>query len=255
MIIDTHTHIFENEFDEDRSAVIQRAKDAGVGKMVLPNINAQSITRLKELADSDTNLFVPAMGLHPTEVNSDYKTELETIKSELFSGKYAAVGEIGMDLYWDKEFEKEQVEAFETQLDWAAELSLPALIHSRSSFKETVNAVKNSRCKKGIFHCFGGTLEEAEELLSLGDFLLGIGGVVTFKKSTLPDVLSNIDIKHIVLETDAPYLAPTPHRGKRNEPSYITEVAAALSKIFNLSIDEVTRITTENAANLFKIKL
>lgn len=255
MIIDTHTHIFEKEFDEDRDDVIQRAKDAGVSKMVLPNINTESIGRLKELAMSDRNTFIPAMGLHPTEVNANYRSDLESIKTELFGGEYKAVGEIGIDLYWDKEFEREQTEAFEMQLDWAAELSLPVLIHSRNSFREAINAVKHSRCRKGIFHCFGGTIEEAEEILSLGDFLLGIGGIVTFKKSALPDVLKSIDIKHIVLETDAPYLAPTPHRGKRNEPAYITEVAATLSKIYDLSIEEVAQKTTDNAVNLLKIKL
>lgn len=255
MIIDTHTHVFEKEFDEDRDDVIQRAKDAGVSKMVLPNINTESIGRLKELAMSDSNTFIPAMGLHPTEINANYQSDLETIKTELFGGEYKAVGEIGMDLYWDKEFECEQTEAFEMQLDWAAELSLPVLIHSRNSFREVINTVKHSRCRKGIFHCFGGTIEEAEEILSLGDFLLGIGGIVTFKKSALPDVLKNIDIKHIVLETDAPYLAPTPHRGKRNEPAYITEVAATLSKIYDLSIEEVAQKTTDNAVNLLKIKL
>ena len=163
MIIDTHTHIFEKEFDEDRDKVIQRAKDAGVSKMVLPNINTESIGRLKELTMSDRNTFIPAMGLHPTEINANYRSDLETIKTELFGGEYKAVGEIGMDLYWDKEFEREQTKAFEMQLDWAAELSLPVLIHSRNSFREGINAVKHSRCRKGIFHCFGGTTEEAEE--------------------------------------------------------------------------------------------
>lgn len=253
MIVDTHTHIYEPEFDEDINDVTRRAKEAGVRMMVLPNIGLGSIPRLKQLLESDRETFVGAMGLHPEEVKENWKEVLAEIKKEAYSGGYTAIGEIGLDYYRDKTYKEEQKEAFREQLDWAREKDFPVLIHCRKAYDDAIKTVKESGVRKGVFHCFGGTVQEAERVFELGDFYIGIGGVVTFKNSSMAEVVKSVDISRIVAETDAPYLAPAPHRGKRNEPSYITDVIKKIAELKQKSFEETSKITSENAFNLLKM--
>ena len=252
-MIDTHSHIYSEEFDADGDEVIQRAKDAGVTKIVLPNVDTQSLPRMLELEAQYPDYCYAAVGLHPESVKENYQIELDIIREELERRKYLAVGEIGIDLYWDKTYQTEQIRAFQTQVEWAIEFNLPVIIHVRNSHNETIQALKpySGKGLKGIFHCFGGTPEEAAEIFSLGDFKLGIGGVVTFKNSGLAATLMHIPLEKLVLETDSPYLTPVPFRGKRNESSYLRYVAARLSEIYAVPQDEVNRITTESANSVF----
>ncbi len=252
-MIDTHSHIYSEEFDADGDEVIQRAKEAGVTKIVLPNVDAQSLPRMLELEAQYPDYCYAAVGLHPESVKENYQIELDIIREELERRKYLAVGEIGIDLYWDKTYQTEQIRAFQTQVEWAIEFNLPVIIHVRNSHNETIQALKpySGKGLKGIFHCFGGTPEEAAEIFSLGDFKLGIGGVVTFKETGLADTLLHIPLDKLVLETDSPYLTPVPFRGKRNESSYLRYVAARLSEIYAVPQDEVNRITTESANSVF----
>ena len=252
-MIDTHSHIYSEEFDADGDEVIQRAKEAGVTKIVLPNVDTQSLPRMLELEAQYPDYCYAAVGLHPESVKRDYEKELDIIREELERRKYLAVGEIGIDLYWDKTYQTEQIGAFQTQVEWAIEFNLPIIIHVRNSHNETIQALKpySGKGLKGIFHCFGGTPEEAAEIFSLGDFKLGIGGVVTFKNSGLAATLMHIPLEKLVLETDSPYLTPVPFRGKRNESSYLRYVAARLSEIYAVPQDEVNRITTESANSVF----
>ena len=252
-MIDTHSHIYSEEFDADGDEVIQRAKEAGVTKIVLPNVDAQSLPRMLELEAQYPDYCYAAVGLHPESVKENYQIELDIIREELERRKYLAVGEIGIDLYWDKTYQTELIRAFQTQVEWAIEFNLPVIIHVRNSHNETIQALKpySGKGLKGIFHCFGGTPEEAAEIFSLGDFKLGIGGVVTFKNSGLAATLMHIPLEKLVLETDSPYLTPVPFRGKRNESSYLRYVAARLSEIYAVPQDEVNRITTESANSVF----
>ena len=252
-MIDTHSHIYSEEFDADGDEVIQCAKEAGVTKIVLPNVDAQSLPRMLELEAQYPDYCYAAVGLHPESVKENYQIELDIIREELERRKYLAVGEIGIDLYWDKTYQTEQIRAFQTQVEWAIEFNLPVIIHVRNSHNETIQALKpySGKGLKGIFHCFGGTPEEAAEIFSLGDFKLGIGGVVTFKNSGLAATLMHIPLEKLVLETDSPYLTPVPFRGKRNESSYLRYVAARLSEIYAVPQDEVNRITTESANSVF----
>lgn len=252
-MIDTHSHIYSEEFDADGDEVIQRAKEAGVTKIVLPNVDTQSLPRMLELEAQYPDYCYAAVGLHPESVKENYQIELDIIREELERRKYLAVGEIGIDLYWDKTYQTEQIRAFQTQVEWAIEFNLPVIIHVRNSHNETIQALKpySGKGLKGIFHCFGGTPEEAAEIFSLGDFKLGIGGVVTFKNSGLAATLMHIPLEKLVLETDSPYLTPVPFRGKRNESSYLRYVAARLSEIYAVPQDEVNRITTESANSVF----
>ena len=252
-MIDTHSHIYSEEFDADGDEVIQRAKEAGVTKIVLPNVDAQSLPRMLELEAQYPDYCYAAVGLHPESLKENYQIELDIIREELERRKYLAVGEIGIDLYWDKTYQTEQIRAFQTQVEWAIEFNLPVIIHVRNSHNETIQALKpySGKGLKGIFHCFGGTPEEAAEIFSLGDFKLGIGGVVTFKNSGLAATLMHIPLEKLVLETDSPYLTPVPFRGKRNESSYLRYVAARLSEIYAVPQDEVNRITTESANSVF----
>ncbi len=252
--IDTHAHLYAEEFDLDRDEMMNRSLEAGVSKILLPNIDIESIDGLLALADKFPHNCFPMMGLHPCSVKENYQEELAAIKRTLFNGrKYVAVGEIGIDLYWDKSRWIEQQDAFITQCGWATELSLPIAIHTRNATRETLDCLGQLQVQPGgVFHCFGGSLEEANEIISLG-YALGIGGVVTYKNSNLPEILKNIDIKHILLETDAPYLSPVPYRGKRNESSYIPIIAETLSKIYNLPLDEIAEITTANSKKLFSL--
>jgi len=251
--IDTHAHIYQEDFKTDIDSVIARAKENGVSKIYLPNVDVPSIADLKELVQKDPKFFIPMMGLHPCYVKEDFEEQLNAIEKELRGGTYVAVGEIGIDLFWDKSFFIQQQEAFRVQIKWAIELNLPIIIHARDSLKEIFEIMDEEVHPrlKGIFHCFSGNVDDAKKVIKYG-FKLGIGGVVTFKNGGLDKVLKEIDVKHLVLETDAPYLTPVPHRGKRNESSYVKLVAERLAEIYNISVNEVARITTANASEVFK---
>ena len=253
LMIDTHSHIYSEEFDGDRDEVILRAQHAGVTKIILPNVDSASHPRMLEVEFRYPGLCFAAIGLHPESVKEDYQKELDFVRAELERRRYIAVGEIGIDLYWDKTYQTEQILAFQTQVEWAIEFNLPVIIHVRNSHNETIQALKPYAGKglKGIFHCFGGTPEEAAEIFSLGDFKLGIGGVVTFKNSGLAASLMHIPPENLVLETDSPYLTPAPFRGKRNESAYTVLVAEKLAQVYDMSVGEIDRITTENACSVF----
>ena len=253
LMIDTHSHIYSEEFDADRDEVILRAQHAGVTKIILPNVDSDSLPRLLKLEARYPDYCYAAVGLHPESVKENYQKELDVIREELERRRYIAVGEIGIDLYWDKTYQTEQILAFQTQVEWAIEFNRPVIIHVRNSHNETIQALKPYAGKglKGIFHCFGGTPEEAAEIFSLGDFKLGIGGVVTFKNSGLAASLMHIPPENLVLETDSPYLTPAPFRGKRNESAYTVLVAEKLAQVYDMSVGEIDRITTENARKLF----
>lgn len=254
-MIDTHSHIYAEEFDADRTETILRAKEAGISHIILPNCDSGTLPLMLALEAEYPNYCSAAIGLHPTSVNTNYLNELAIVKSELERGKYIAVGEIGIDLYWDKTFLPEQIIAFQQQIEWALEYNLPVIIHIRNSFRETMNALQPYKNKglKGVFHSFTGSLAEAEEMLEFGGFLLGINGIVTFKNSGLAEVVSKIGIQNIILETDSPYLTPTPYRGKRNESAYLALICKKVAETYRLSTDEVSKITTQNSLKLFKI--
>jgi TatD DNase family protein len=255
-IIDTHSHVYEPEFDEDVREVIRRAKNIGVSCILLPNIDTETIDRLHKLSDEYTGYCLPMMGMHPTSITDSWQTDLEIIKTQFDYREYIAVGEIGIDLYWDKTFEKEQKRAFEEQLHWSIEYDLPVAIHSRNAIAECIECIRNVGEEKlrGVFHSFGGNEDELLAIMALKIFYLGINGVVTFKNSALPEVLKKTDLSHILIETDAPYLAPVPYRGKRNEPSYTLKVAEKLAEIYHVPLEEVGRTTSENARRLFDSK-
>jgi TatD DNase family protein len=253
ILIDTHTHLYLEEFNADRDEALKRAKAHSVQRFYLPNIDSSSIEALHSLCDANPDTCIPMMGLHPCSVKEDVQAELSNIKTKLYSErKYAAVGEIGMDLYWDKSFVLQQEMAFRTQIRWALEKKLPIVIHCRDAFDEIFSVLKTeTELPPGIFHCFSGNLEQAEKIISFHKFKLGIGGVLTFKNSGLDKVIEQISMEHIVLETDSPYLAPVPHRGKRNESSYLLAIAARLAEIKKIPIQEVAEITTQNAFQIF----
>ncbi|HZH73610.1 MAG TPA: TatD family hydrolase [Mariniphaga sp.] len=254
MLIDTHAHIYSEDFLHDIDEVLQRAYDNDVKKIILPNIDSGSVKRLLDLTDAYPHLCFPLLGIHPTSIAADYREELETVEYWLGKRKFFGIGEIGIDLHWDRSFFKEQQDAFRYQLKLAKANQLPVVIHVRDSFEETYNIVKEEQdgSLKGIFHCFSGNETEAARIIDLG-FMLGIGGVVTFNNSSLDEVLKNVPLRHLVLETDAPYLTPVPKRGKRNESAYLVYVAQALSKIYDLPVNEIAEITSENARKLFNI--
>ncbi|MCZ4693762.1 TatD family deoxyribonuclease [Ancylomarina euxinus] len=253
-LIDTHSHIYSEAFDEDIAEAIQRAKDANVGQIFLPNIDSESIEPMFKLVKNYPDYCLPMMGLHPTSVKENYEEELAICEKWLKKESFIAIGEIGIDLYWDKTFLKEQQLVFEKQLNWAVERELPVVIHARESFSEIFEVLEPFKSKNltGVFHSFTGNLEQANKAISMG-FLLGLNGILTFKNSGLDRVVKEIDTKYLILETDSPYLAPTPKRGKRNESAYVAFIAEKLAEIHNLSLDEVTKITSRNAQNLFKI--
>ena len=256
-MIDTHAHIYSSKFDEDREEVVDRAEKKGVKYLLLPNIDLDSIGPMIDLCESHKNC-IPMMGLHPCSIDAGYSNTLEKIRIELFNSKeqYIAVGEIGIDLYWDKTYVQEQMDSFRKQIQWAKELKLPIVIHSRDSFPEIFQVLdqENDCDLSGVFHCFSGTENDAQHILSYGGFKMGIGGTITYKKSKLPDVIKNIDLEHILLETDSPYLAPRPFRGKRNESSYLRYVVTKLSEIYECSENEIIEKTTLNAEELFNIQ-
>ncbi|PLX00247.1 MAG: hydrolase TatD [Marinilabiliales bacterium] len=250
---DTHTHLYLNAFDDDRESVVKNAIDAGVDIMILPNIDSGSIEPLLELTDKFPEHCFPMMGLHPTSVKENYKAELKAVEDALDQREYVAIGEIGIDLYWDKTYFNEQVEAFKFQLEIALDLDLPVAIHTRDSMEETLEilALPEYRDVRGVLHCFSGDASQAKRAVDLG-YYLGIGGVLTFKNSGLRGAIKDVPLSSIILETDAPFLAPVPYRGGRNESAYIPIIATHLSDLFGISREEVAMTTTNNALTLFK---
>lgn len=251
-ITDTHSHIYLDEFEADRAEMLLRAGKEGVRKILMPAIDSQTHEQMLALKKLNPAQCFAMMGLHPCSVKENFKDELDIVKKYLAERDFRAVGEIGLDFYWDKTFVNEQIEAFQQQINLALNSNLPIVIHSRESIDQCIEVVKKMQNGKlkGVFHCFSGSIEQANEITGLG-FYLGIGGVLTYKKSGLDKVLEQIDMKHIVLETDAPYLTPVPFRGKRNEPAYIKYVAEKLAEVKNISLEEVAAITTANAEALF----
>ena len=251
-LVDTHCHIYDHQFSLDRNEAIQRALDAGVGMMLLPNVDASTIAPMLELHKQYPDCTRVMMGLQPEEVKEDYKQVLATMEKELERGIYIGVGEVGLDFYWDSTFEKEQLDAFETQLDWAKQLHLPLSIHCRNAFDKMVKILekKQDGNLRGIMHCFTGTEDEAKVYLDLG-FHLGLGGVTTYKNCGVKDYLPNLPLHRIVLETDAPYLAPVPCRGKRNEPAFLIHTAQKIAEVRQTSLADVVEVTSVNAKTLF----
>ncbi len=252
ILTDTHAHLYLEHFDADRHEAIRAAMAKGVEYFLLPNIDKDSIGPMLQLCrDFPENCF-PMIGLHPTSVKSDYLEQLDIVRTWLKKEKFCAIGEMGIDLYWDKTFFREQQEAFRAQVDLALEYDLPIVIHSRESFNEISDLLEEVRKPglRGVFHCFTGTLAQAEHITGMG-FMLGIGGVLTYKNSGLSEVIENIPLEHLLLETDAPFLAPVPHRGKRNESQYIPVIAEKIAEIKKLSPEEVAETTTANARKLF----
>ena len=253
-IIDTHTHLYLNQFKDDIDKVIKRSIDKGINKFIFPAIDSTHFDDMHDLKNKYPGSIYLMSGLHPTNVKENYKEELEFVVNSLKSHSYVAVGEIGIDLYWDKTYLKQQQDAFEFQIRLAIKNDLPIVIHCREAFDEIFEILDKENCTKlrGVFHCFTGTLKQANRAIELG-FKLGIGGVVTFKNGGIDKFLSQIDLKHIVLETDSPYLAPVPFRGKRNESSYITYVIDKLSEIYGIPIKEIASVTTKNAEKVFAL--
>jgi len=253
-MIDTHAHIYASEFDNDRDQVVERALAQGVEKILLPNIDLDSIEPMLQAEAAYPEICRSMMGLHPCYVDSNVKQTLEIIHSWFAKHNFIAVGEIGIDLYWDKTYKAEQEMAFTTQLNWAKEMKLPVVIHTRDSIQETLALLEKEQdgSLSGVFHCFGGSVEEAKAINDLG-FHLGLGGVTTFKNGGMDKVIPHLDMDYVILETDCPYLAPVPHRGKRNEPSYIPLVAERIASLRELSIDDVQSRTNRNANRLFTL--
>ncbi|TFV93187.1 TatD family deoxyribonuclease [Algoriphagus kandeliae] len=252
-LIDTHAHIYSRKFESDKDAVMQEIREAGVERIYMPNIDVESIDEMLEMEKSYPGFCIPMMGLHPCDVKEDFEAQLEVMKDWLWKRPFAAVGEIGLDLYWDKTFFEEQKQALREQITWAKSLNLPIVLHCRDSMDETIAIVREMQDGnlKGIFHCFTGNLDQAQQIIELG-FLLGIGGVVTYKNGGLDQVLPHLKLKNLVLETDAPYLAPVPFRGKRNTPAYLPYIAERVGDLMKISSSEVARVTKENALALFK---
>lgn len=248
---DTHAHLYKNEFEHDLDQVVARAKSSGVQRVLLPNINVESIPSMLRLCNTHKDYFFPMYGLHPCEVKQDFEIELENIHRYLESNDAIAIGEIGIDLYWDKSTLPMQIAAFETQIEWAKLRGLPIAIHSREANHEVLRILKKHQDGlRGVMHCFSGSLEEAQAFVKLG-FYLGIGGVVTYKNAHLPQIISQVGLEHLLLETDSPYLTPVPHRGKRNEPGNIPIIARKISEAYNVPYEVVVRQTESNVQSLF----
>ncbi len=251
-LVDTHCHLYSEEFELDQEAVLQRAFSEGINKFYLPAIDSSAIPAMLALEKKFPGKCMAMMGLHPCYVKENFQQELIVVKDWLSNRNFSAVGEIGLDYYWDKTFAAEQVIAFRNQIEWSIEYKLPIVIHTRNATQETIEIVKEyvPEGVRGIFHCFSGSFENAIEIIDAG-FYLGIGGVLTYKNAGLVNVLSKIDLQHLVLETDAPYLSPVPFRGKRNESSYLKYVVEKLAEIKNCSVETVAKVTTENAEKIF----
>ena len=252
-LVDTHTHVYDHQFSLDRNEAMQRALDAGVGMMLLPNVDASTIAPMLELHEQYPDCTRVMMGLQPEEVKEDYKEVLAMMEKELARGIYVGVGEVGLDFYWDVTFERQQLDALEIQLDWSKQLGLPLSIHCRNAFDKMVKIFekKQDGGLRGIMHCFTGTEEEAKVYLKLG-FHLGLGGVTTYKNCGVKDYLPNLPLDRIVLETDAPYLAPVPCRGKRNEPSFLVHTAKCIAEILQMPLEDFAAATTSNVKDLFQ---
>ncbi len=250
---DSHTHLYLPEFDDDRHMVIHRAIKAGIERMFLPNIDSHTIRMLHSMCSLKPSSLFPMMGLHPCSVDENYLKELSLVEKLLTEKRYAAVGEIGIDLYWDIKFKKEQIEAFTSQVKLAKNHNLAVVIHVRNAFDDVFEVIDllNDDTLKGIFHCFNGNEQQAMKALSYGGFKLGIGGMITFKNSTLAGVVEKIKLEDIVLETDAPYLTPAPHRGKRNESVYLVQIAKKIAQIKRCSLQAVADVTTSNSREVF----
>lgn len=251
-LIDTHAHIYAEEFNEDLSRMIAAARKAGVARIYMPNIDTESIIPMLELETAYPDYCFPMMGLHPCYVGTQPEKSLSVVEEWLKKRSFYAIGEVGLDYHWDKSNQAQQILAFEQQIQWAIELKLPIIIHSRKSLEDCIKLIKKYQKGnlKGIFHCFSGSVEEARKIESLG-FLMGIGGVVTYKNAGLKEVIKSISIDHLVLETDAPYLTPVPYRGQRNEPAYLAIVAQAVADAKEMPLEEVASTTSQNALKLF----
>lgn len=252
MIIDTHTHLYLNEFSADIDEVMKRAGDEGVKRFYLPSIDSTETENIFALEKKYPGQCFAMMGLHPCSVKENYKEELDMVYHWLQKRKFAAIGEIGLDLYWDKTFIDQQYESFHRQIEWALQFDLPVVLHTREAMQQSIDVIKQYAGKNlhGIFHCFSGTLQNALDIIGTG-FYLGIGGVITYKNSGLEEVIKEVDLKNIVLETDAPYLTPVPFRGKRNESSYLKYVVQKIAEVKNISAEEVEVVTTKNAEEIF----
>lgn len=254
MLIDTHTHLYLDEFQPSPCDAVTRAIESGVEMMIFPNVDLSTIAPMKQLHNKFPQNTRMAMGLHPTEIGANWESDLLTIETELNNNRtnYIAIGEIGIDLYWDKTYRDEQLQALRVQFEWAVSLDLPVIIHCREGLDEILQVLDEMNEKpRGVFHSFGGTIEDVDRIRCHGDFYFGINGIVTFKNSKLRDVLPTIGIDRILLETDAPYLAPVPHRGKRNESSFLIHTAAHIAQHLSVSVDDLAKATSTNAHNLF----
>lgn len=251
---DTHTHIYDEAFAGEEDLVIERALEAGVSKMILPDIDSQTRQSMFDLADRHPGVLFPCLGLHPTSVDARWQEELSLLE-KYADKKIWAIGEIGMDCYWSREFVKEQEEVFRTQLEMAARLSLPVIIHSRESTELIINILKDCRSLnvRGVFHAFSGSLETFMELQRIGDWYIGIGGVLTYKKASIAETVKEIPLERILLETDSPYLTPVPYRGRRNESAYVPHIASRLAELTGRDVEEIAATTTDNATKLFGI--
>lgn len=254
MIIDTHSHIYLPEFDADRAEMVKRAENEGISLILMPAIDNQTHSRMFGVEQDCSGTCRGMMGLHPCSVNERYQEELKIVQDHFEQREFVAVGETGLDFYWDRTFTKEQYESFQIQIELAMQYDIPIVIHSRNSIDECIKVIGNNQKGnlKGVFHCFSGDIEQAKQIIGLG-FYLGIGGVITFKNSGLDQVMLDVDMTNVILETDAPYLAPVPFRGKRNECSYLKYVVEKLSEIKNISKNEIETATTNNASKLFSL--
>ncbi len=254
ILIDTHTHIYLEQFDKDRPAAIERAVQAGISYLLMPNIDSKSVAPMMAVAEDYPKMCFPMMALHPTSVKEDYQQELDVVGGWLEKERFVAVGETGIDLYWDTTFIEQQKDSLARHVDWAVQYDLPLVLHARNSLNEIFDVLAAHRHLSftGVFHCFPGDARQAAKALDMG-FLLGIGGVVTYKKSLMPEVVQFAGLDNIILETDAPYLSPVPHRGKRNESAFLTHIAARIADLIGVDLDEVAARTTANARKLFKI--
>ncbi len=254
-MIDTHSHIYSAEFDDDREQVMQRALDAGVTHIILPNEGPDSVSRLLDMQAQWPRHISLALGLHPEEVHDDWSNQLDRLEPQLDRHHWVAIGEVGIDLYWDKTYHHQQMQALERQLGWCVDRGLPFIIHCREALDATLDVLNQFRGQmpQGVFHCFTGTAHEVDRIRAVGDFYFGLGGVLTFKKSQLPLTVPVIGLDRILLETDAPYMAPVPHRGQRNESAYVADVARCLADVLALDLSTVDRVTTANATTLFPL--
>jgi len=254
-IVDTHSHLFVEEFNEDRNQAVTRALESGITHIVTPNIDMESLEPMLNLCADYPRICHPTIGLHPTEVKEDYREVLQQMEPLIPQHPFVAIGEIGLDFYWDTSFKREQLTALDKQIQWALTYNLPVIIHSREAFEELHRALLPYRNEPlcGIFHSFTGTADEALALLDFPGFMLGINGVVTFKKSTLPEALQPVPLNRLVVETDSPYLTPVPYRGKRNESAYIVRVIEKLAEIYSCSTSEIIQQTTDNACRIFHL--